>query len=128
MIELLNWAFEKGGVWAVVAVALAAVVVYMHRSQRRDARERKREQRQQLKFLIRMAQKLRNGNGQQIRADLPSRPYDPGDEPSVDSEEWDQWDEPTLITQRKQDTAREEIERLVTDYLNNGHGPDSDGD
>lgn len=124
MVELLNWAFEKGGILGVVALGLAVAVVYLYRKRERDAREHRREQRRNLKFLLQLFSELRNGNH---RAELPSRPYTPAaDEPHPESEEFLEWSEPTVVTQRKRDTAEAQIRHLVSEYLKNGHAPDSE--
>lgn len=124
MVGLLDWAFEKGGVWGVVALGLAVAVVYLHRKRERDAREHRREQRKNLKFLLRLVSELRSSNG---RSELPSRPQiASANEPDPESEEFLEWDEPTVVTRQKQDTAQEHIRRLVSEYLENGRAPDSE--
>ena len=124
MVELLNWVFERGGWMGVVVLALGAAVVHLHRKRERDAREHRREQRRNLKFLLRIVSELRNGNR---RGELPSSPnIASANEPDPESEEFLEWDEPTTVTRQKQDTAQEHIRKLVAEYLENGRAPDSE--
>jgi hypothetical protein len=125
MVELLDWAFEKGGAWGVLCLLLTVVVVCLYRGRERDAREHKREQRKNLRFLLQLMSKLREQ--QNYRDDLPSRPYQPEeDEPEPEDEQFEHWEEPTTVTRKKQDTTKEHIERLVSDYLNSSRAPRGD--
>jgi hypothetical protein len=128
MVELLDWAAERGGLWAVVAVVLAAALFYLYRARERDlriiSRERKREQRRNLQLISELAMSVREQTG---RDSMQSRPYEAHfDEPSVEDDSFVEWDEPTTVTWRKQNSASDDIKKMVQEYVQNTRGLDKD--
>jgi len=128
MVELLDWAAERGGLWAVVAVVLAAALFYLYRARERDlriiSRERKREQRRNLQLISELAMSVREQTG---RESMQSRPYEAHfDEPSVEDDSFVEWDEPTTVTWRKQNSASDDIKKMVQEYVQNTRGLDKD--
>jgi len=121
MVELLDWTFKQGGAVGVVILVLVAAVVYLHRRRERDARAWRREQRKNLRFLLKLVSMLRNTAQ---RTEFPSHPYERSEgEPDPEEEGFEDWEEPTVVTQRKQETTRERIQQYVDEYLN-GNGKD----
>ena len=119
MIRLFDWALDNGGLWALIAVVLGLVVVYLYRSRERDLkflhREGRREQRRNLKLMTELALSVREQTG---RPSITSRPYDAEPaEPSVEDEHFVDWDEPTVVTRRKQQSASTNIKQMVHDYM-----------
>lgn len=103
MRDLIDTAYNLGGVWGVVTLGLVVAVVYLYRAREREHRERLREMRKNTQTITQLLDTAARRSSRP--GPLPSLSIPPG----VGDED----EEPTVVTHIRQ----QQVHELVIRYL-----------